>query len=132
MRADGIVDCFPVAEFAVEFVHLQRAGRDLVELLGVGAIGRFDGAVEFGRTWRQDEEVEAALLAGLFELGGELRAAIDLDGADRKRHTVLQSVEELGGGLSGGASVRLQHIPAGNDIASGELFEDHAGDGTDV
>jgi hypothetical protein len=74
-------------------------------------MGAFDGAVEFERTWRQDEEVEAALLAGLFELGGELRAAIDLDGADRKRHTVLQSVEELRGGLSGGASVRLQHIP---------------------
>jgi len=106
MRADGIVDFFPVAEFAVEFFHLQRAGRDLVEL-GVGAIGAFDGAVEFGRTWRQDEEVEAALLAGLFELGGELRAAIDLEGTDRKRHTVLQSVEELGGSLSGGASVRL-------------------------
>ena len=96
MRADGIVDFFPVAEFAAEFFHLQRAGRDLVELLGVGAMGAFDGAVEFGRTWRQDEEVEAALLAGRFELGGELRAAIDLDGADRKRHTVLQSVEQLG------------------------------------
>ena len=132
MRADGIVDFFPVAEFAVEFFHLERAGRDLVELLGVGAIGAFDGAVEFGRTWRQDEEVEAALLAGLFELGGELRAAIDLEGTDRKRHTVLQSVEELGGGLSGGASVRLQHIPAGNNIASGERFEDYAGEGTDV
>jgi len=130
MRADGIVDFFPVAEFAVEFFHLQRAGRDLIELLGVGAIGAFDGAVEFGRTWRQDEEVEAALLAGLFELGGELRAAIDLEGTDRKRHTVLQSVEELGGGLSGGASV--QHIPAGNNIASGERFEDYAGEGTDV
>jgi hypothetical protein len=47
MRADGVVDFFPVAEFAVEFFHFQRARRDLVELLGMGAIGAFDGAVEF-------------------------------------------------------------------------------------
>jgi len=52
MRADGVVDFFPVAEFTVKFFHLQRAGRDLVELLGVGAIRAFDGAVEFGRTGR--------------------------------------------------------------------------------
>jgi hypothetical protein len=60
----------------------QRAGHDLVELLGGGAIGAFDGAVEFGGAWRKNEPMEAALLAGLFELGGKLRAAIDLDGAD--------------------------------------------------
>ena len=82
MRADRVVDFFPVAEFAVEFFHFQRAGRDLVELLSVGAIGTFDGAVEFRRAWRKNEEMEAALLAGLFELGGKLRAAIDLHGAD--------------------------------------------------
>jgi hypothetical protein len=34
--------------------------------------------------------------------------------------------------LSGGASMRLQHVPAGNHIARGKLFEDHAGNGTDV
>ncbi len=34
-------------EFAIGFFHLQRADRNLVELLGVGAVGAFDGAVEF-------------------------------------------------------------------------------------
>src|SRR6266851_4681474 len=48
MRTDGVVDAFPVAEFAIELVHLQRARRGLVELLGVGAVGAFDRAVEFG------------------------------------------------------------------------------------
>src|SRR6266849_3524045 len=76
--------------------------------------------------------METALLTGLFELGSELGTAVDLHGANRKRHAVLQSVEELRGGLSGGAGVRLQHVPAGNHIAGGELFEDHAGNGTDV
>jgi hypothetical protein len=90
MRADGIVDVLPVAEFAVEFFHFQRAGRDLVELLGVGAIGAFDGAVEFRGTGRQDEQMEAALLAGRFELGGKLGASVDLHGADGKGHAVCK------------------------------------------
>jgi len=109
VRADGVVDFFPVAEFAVEFVHLQRAGSDLVKLFGVGAIGALDGAVEFGRARRQDEQMEAALLAGLFELGGKLGAAVDLHGADRKGHAVLQGIEELSGGLSGGPGMSLNH-----------------------
>ncbi len=71
-------------------------------------------------------------MAGEFELGGELAAAIDLQGADGKGHAVLQGVEELGGGLGGGAGVGLKHIPAGDRIAGGELFEDHAGQRTHV
>src|SRR5207248_9023522 len=80
MRADGVVDFFPLAQFAVEGFHLQRAGGDLIELLGVGAVGALHGTVEFGRTRREHEQVQAALLAGLLELGGELTAAIDLQG----------------------------------------------------
>ena len=57
MRADGIVDFFPVPQLAIELLHFQRAGRDLVELLGVGAVGAFDGAVEFGRARGKDEQV---------------------------------------------------------------------------
>jgi hypothetical protein len=45
MRADGVVDSFPVPQLAIEFFHFQRARRDLVELLGVGAVGAFDNAV---------------------------------------------------------------------------------------
>src|ERR1035438_10637847 len=48
MRADGVVDLFPVREFTIEFFHLQRTRRDLVELLGVIGAVAFDGAVEFG------------------------------------------------------------------------------------
>lgn len=94
MKAHGVVDFFPVAEFAVEFVHFQGAWGDLIKLLGVGAVGAFDGAVKFGGARRQHEQVQSAQLAGLFELGGELRAAVDLHGANGKRHAVLQGVEE--------------------------------------
>src|ERR1019366_8016713 len=78
MRADGVVDFFPLPQLTIEFFHLQGAGRDLVELLGVGTVGTFNSAIEFGRAWRQHEQMQAALLASLFELGGELASAGDL------------------------------------------------------
>src|SRR6266849_5444706 len=76
MRADGVVDLFPMPEFAIEFFRFQGASGDLVELLGVGAVGAFDGTVEFGRARREHEQVQAALLASKFKLGGKLAAAI--------------------------------------------------------
>ncbi len=132
MRADGVVDLLPMPQLAIELFHLQRTGRDLVKLLAVGAIGAFDGAIEFRRARRQHEQVQAALPAGLFELGGELRAAVDLHRANGKRHAVLQGIEELSRSLRRGASVRLQNIPARDHVAGGELFEDHARDRTHV
>ena len=116
MRADGVIDFFPVAEFAIELFHFERAVGDLVKLFGMGAVGAFHGAVEFRRAGRQHEQVQSTLLAGLFEVGGELRAAIDLQGADGKRHAVLQSVKELSCGLRSGARVGLNDVPARDDV----------------
>ena len=62
MRADGIVDFFPVPQLAIELFHFQRARGDLVELFRVGAVGAFNGAVEFGGTRGQHEQVQVALL----------------------------------------------------------------------
>jgi hypothetical protein len=39
---DGVVDFFPPAQFTVELFHFQRAGGDLIELLGMGTIGALD------------------------------------------------------------------------------------------
>jgi len=69
VRAHGVVDLFPLSEFAVEFFHLQGTRGDLIELLGVGAVGAFDRAIEFRRTRRQHEQAQATLLAELLELG---------------------------------------------------------------
>src|SRR5229473_2263481 len=77
--------CFPVPQRAIEFFHLQRADRNLVELLGVGAVRAFDGAVEFGRARRKHEQMQTALLASLFKLGGKLAAAIDLEPREWER-----------------------------------------------
>ena len=38
MRSYGVEDPFPVAELTIELFHFKRAGRDLVKLLGVGAV----------------------------------------------------------------------------------------------
>ncbi len=127
MGTDGIVDLLPLAQFVIELFHLQGAGSDLIELLAVGAVGAFDRAVEFGGARGKHEQVQSALLTGLLELGGKLRAPVDLQSADGEGHAVLQGVEELGAGLGGGAGVGLNHIPARDHVAGGELLEDHAG-----
>lgn len=49
-------------------IFLLPKGGDLVELLGVSAIGAFDGAVELGGTWRKHEQAQAVLLADLLGL----------------------------------------------------------------
>lgn len=71
-----------------------------VEFVAPGAVGAFDAAVEHGRPGRQDVELEALGLAGVLELGHELGAAIDLDGADREGQFGEQLVEEAGGGAA--------------------------------
>ena len=92
----------------------------------MGAVGAFDGAIEFRRARGQHEQMQAALLAGLLKLGGELASAIDLQRANGKRHADLQGIEEFGCGRGGGVGVRLNDIPARDHVASRELFEDHA------
>jgi hypothetical protein len=69
--ADGVVSSLPVEQFLVELGDRERAGGDLIELLGRSAVGALDAAVQFGGARGQDEEADAALLASLFEDGGE-------------------------------------------------------------
>ena len=57
MRAQQFADFFPLSQLTIESFHFQRAGGDLIELLGMGAVGAFDGAIEFGRARGQDEQV---------------------------------------------------------------------------
>jgi hypothetical protein len=122
VRADGAIGPFPMAQFPVELSELQRMGRDLIKLLG-SECGALDGAVELWRTRREHEQVQAALLAGLLEFGGKLGTAVDLGGANGKRHAMGEGVEEVGGGGGASAAVGLQDVPARDQIAGGELLE---------
>jgi hypothetical protein len=109
---DGVVDLLPSAQFAVQLVEFERAGGDLMELLGVGALGAFGPRRSTWAAGREHEQQQAPLLTGLLELPGELTAAINLHGADREGHALGERGEELGGQRSGGAGVHFQYIPA--------------------
>lgn len=74
----------------MSFFIFREKGGELIELFGVSAVSAPPSTVEFRRTWRQYEQMQAASLAGQFEVGGELRAAVNLQGANGKRHAVLQ------------------------------------------
>src|SRR3990172_12924651 len=77
VRPVGVVDVLPSAK---ELVDLGEGGgrcETVVELLLVSALGTLDVAVELGGTGRKDEEPDAALTAGVLELGHELGAAVD-------------------------------------------------------
>ena len=69
MRADRVVRPLPLAQGGSDGVGLELGVRDLVELLGVGPVGPLDRPVQLGRAGRQDEQPDAARLAGGLELG---------------------------------------------------------------
>jgi hypothetical protein len=56
MGADGVVDDLPGLQLAVEGGDVERRVLDLVELLGVGALGALDVPIELRRSRGQEEE----------------------------------------------------------------------------
>jgi hypothetical protein len=62
MGADGVGDLLPLAELPVEGLDGPGAVGDLIELLGMGALGPLDGAVELGAFGRQDEEPDPPIV----------------------------------------------------------------------
>lgn len=67
-------------------------------------------AIEFGRARGKHEQVKGALLAGEFELSGELASAIDLHGPDVKGMRSCHGLRSWAGGWSGGGDVGLNQI----------------------
>ena len=65
MGTDGVVDLLPVEKGLIEGRHFQVSVVDLIELLGVGALGPFHMAIELGRAGMEDEEVDAQLLTSI-------------------------------------------------------------------
>ena len=49
MGSNGVVGPLPCLQFLVQGGHLQGELHDFIELLRVGALGAFHGAVELGR-----------------------------------------------------------------------------------
>src|SRR3989304_2750040 len=119
----GVVDILPSAK---ELVDLgERGGRceTVVELLLVGTLGTLDVAVELGGAGWKDEELDAAQAAGVLEPGHELGAAVDLDGLNGEGHAGEDRIQEAGRGVSRGAAMCLQDLPASEHVAGGEVLE---------
>jgi len=86
MRAQVIIDLFPMAKSTVERLDLQFSIVDLIELLGMGSVGPLHMALKPRRTRWQDEQANTSFLTGLFEGGLKFRASVHLKGLDRERH----------------------------------------------
>ena len=84
-------------KFQVERADIQVAAVKRIELVAAGTIGTFDTTVQFGRSGWQHIERNVQFLAGCFELGHELTAAIDLDRLDLERRLLLEVLQKARG-----------------------------------
>src|SRR3990172_5418959 len=132
VRPVAVVNVLPFAEELADLVEGGGRGETVVELLLVGPLGTLDVAVELGRARRKDEEFDAALAAGVLELGHELGAAVDLDRPHGGGHALADGIQEAGRGVSRGVAMCLQDLPAGEDVAGGEVLEREPGEEGDV
>ncbi|MCI0529294.1 MAG: hypothetical protein L0Y56_17795 [Nitrospira sp.] len=94
VRPHGVIDFLPLEQFLVQINNRLRGRCDFVKFFGMGAVGPFHSAVELRAFGRQDEQTDAQLLTGLFELGKEFGAAINLESSDGKGHALLEGVQE--------------------------------------
>src|SRR3989304_2498551 len=84
VRPVAVVNVLPSAKKLVDLGEGGGRCETVVELLLVGPLGTLDVAVELGRARWKDKEFDAALAAGVLELGHELGAAVDLDRSHRE------------------------------------------------
>src|SRR4030042_2837451 len=132
MGPDGVIDPLPDESVLVEFGHGPGEVSHLVELLGVGSVGPFYVAVEFGGAGRQHKEADPPLLASLLEDSLELGAAVYLDGPHREGGPLLEAVQEAAGSRGGGSTGHHQDVPAGHHVAGGELLQHYPRQGAQV
>jgi hypothetical protein len=119
-------------EGAVERGQLEGALVELVELLGMSALSSLDRAVEFRASRGEQEELDVSILAGFFESGGELAAAVDLECPDWEGHSFFDLIEKGGGRRGGGTAMGPKDVPTGDNIARGEVLEYDARQGPDI
>ncbi len=80
----------PIFQLPVMFLQVEVDVVDFIELLPVCPVRPFHLSVQFGRVGRKLKKEDLSLPASLLKLILELRAAIDLDGCDRKRKFLAQ------------------------------------------
>ena len=112
-----------LSEFILDRMEGERALIKRVELISAGAIGSFHTAVVFGFFRGEYIQGDIQVLAGLFELGHKLTAAIDLDRADRERYLLAQGLQKVSGRATGRPAVYPQDTPFRDRTDGLELLE---------
>ena len=69
-----VIEVLVAVDDWIEGFEIFRQVVGFVELISPCAVTSLDAAVEFGGFWRQDEEADGFILAGLLEFGHELAA----------------------------------------------------------
>src|SRR3972149_3030995 len=107
----GVVDILPSAKKLVDLGERGGRCKAVVELLLVSTLGTLDVAVELGRArWK------------------DLGAAAARERSDGEGHALEDRIQEAGRGVSRGAAMSLQDLPASEDVAGGEVLEMEAGE----
>src|SRR5271169_1677468 len=118
-----VVEVLEAVDEGIDVGEVSGQVVDSIELVSPTAIAALDGAVHFWGFGRQDIEADVSVLAGLLEIGLELRSAVDLDGAHREGHVAQELVEEEGCRGCGGAIEGLGDGPFGDRVISGEMLD---------
>jgi hypothetical protein len=69
MRADEVIDLFPSPQGMIYGAQLEIFQVDFIKFFFMGAISTFDTTIDFWRMGREQEQMQVAILAGLFEGG---------------------------------------------------------------
>ncbi len=127
MRAVVVVEALEFGQLDVQGADAELAVAGLVELVAAGRVGALHAAVIFRASGRQDEQFDAAALAGGLELGHELAAAVDLRRLDIERRLADQAAEERRGAGGGGARVGAHAAKLRDRAHRLELLDAEAG-----
>jgi hypothetical protein len=84
MRSDTVINALPFLEDLIEGGQIPIIGINLVELLGMRALGAFHTTIQLGGAWRQHKQADVLFLTGLLKFCHELTAAIHLHGFKRE------------------------------------------------
>lgn len=123
VRADGVVDFFPLAEFLIEFRDgLGFFFEEMIELIVVGFVASFEEAVVFGRMG-VGEEVGCGFSASFFEEAEELGAVVGIEVLEGEREGVSDLGQEAFRGLGRVGGVGAEHADPGAGIDGGELVD---------
>jgi len=123
MRANRVVNAFPLPEFLIEFRHrLRFFFEQVVELLVIGFVASFDQAVVLGAMGVR-EEVGKRVGAGFFEEAEELGAVVGVEVEEGEGEGGFNLGQEALGGFGGGGGVSAEDAEASAGVHGGELID---------